>query len=123
MTSPTGQLTIYDAIAEREATDAGIRKALEGASEAWKAAASGYVRRLAATGKEFTSEDALAMLEREQPHLFTSSNRAMGGIIRKLIGEKVIVATNSTTKSRRAGCHGSVKRVLIGAQAKAQLAA
>lgn len=73
------------------------------ADHTWKAAVEMYVRRLARTRGEFTSDDVQALLD--QADLFTHEPNALGAMMHKLARANVIVATDRFVKSQRPSAH------------------
>lgn len=78
----------------------------------WMRAAVRAVRRLAATGQPFTTDDVWPLLDSQDAS--THERRAMGAVIRKLVAVGAIRKTGRYVKSNRAVCHSNPKAEWVG---------
>ncbi len=69
--------------------DDGIKRAEDHPHDDWKQSARDGLELLAATGKEFTSEDIRALIPVD---ITTHEPRALGGIVRKFLADGCIVS-------------------------------
>ena len=90
-----------------------IAKVERGANPTWMALAELAALHVAATHKEFTSDDVWAELER-RGSTTTPDNRALGAVLQQLSRRRVIKATAKWEPSTRAVCHGRPVRVWAG---------
>lgn len=82
MTGPT----LFDAAAEaRAARDAGAQAAANSVHTSWRLAAEAAIRRLAASGKNFTSDDIDAIVGRPPGHANSVGGLIIGAAKRGLI--------------------------------------
>lgn len=83
----------------RQARDEALGRVQGAAPAPWLGAARQAVRDLAATGREWSSDDVWATL----PH--PPEPRALGAVIRQMAAEGVIESTGRTKPSERPDCH------------------
>ncbi len=87
-----------------------LRRVEEHADDDWKAAAAVALEQLAATGREFTSDDVRDAIP---AHITTHEMRALGPVMKAGIRDGLVTATGWTTQGR-AAAHGRPRRLYRG---------
>jgi hypothetical protein len=77
----------------------------------WLAIAESVIRRLAARGQEFTSDDVWDELEKTGANPPADQRRSIGSAFKALQRRGAILATNQLRLSKRVDCHGRGVRV------------
>ncbi len=93
---------------EDMARDRSIAQGLDAAKEAWKQEAHAVVEGLATRGSSFTADDVTDVMVHK-----TQDLRALGGIFNGARAKGLIKHTGYQ-KSRRAGCHSTMRSVWKG---------
>lgn len=87
-----------------------LQRVEEHADADWKDAARFALQQLAATGREFTSDDVRDAIP---SHITTHEMRALGPVMRAGVQDGLVVATGWTTQGR-AEAHGRPRRLYQG---------
>lgn len=104
----TGDGPLFNVKEGRALRDRGIKQADDSVHERWKAAFLGEAYRLVYAGRDFTSEDIIAVAG--MPPDGTSPS-AVGALIRGLVNKNAIRPTGGIRQSKRPSSHAAMLRV------------
>lgn len=102
--------TLFDPPAANAARDAAIAQVEQAADERWKALAMSAVKTIASQQASLTTDDVWEWLHREGVTA-PPEPRALGAIMKKAAGTKLIRSTMYTEQSARERCHARPLRV------------